>query len=67
MPYTRRVTKQRDTDRFTKSLSAASEILDTVIEKAEDRDSDAFEALEKFSKAMERVYRQAEVLETDDE
>ena len=66
MTTRRRYSKQRHEDRFTKYLTDAREILDDVIEKAQDGDNGAFDELERFSKRMERIYRQAERIEDDD-
>lgn len=66
MTTRRRYSKQRHEDRFTKSLSDARDMLDNVIEKAQDGDTGAFDELEKFSRRMDRIYRQAERIEDDD-
>lgn len=66
MTTRRRYSKQRQDDRFTKSLTDAREILDGVIEKAQDGDNGAFDELERFSKRMERIYRRAEQIEDED-
>ena len=58
--------EKRQTERFVKSLEDASAILNEVIEKAGDNDSDAFASLQDFSDQMERVYRQAERIEADE-
>ena len=67
MTTRRHYSKQRHQDRFTRSLGDAREILDDVVEKAHDRDEDVFDQSELFGKAMERIYRQAEHMEKDDE
>lgn len=66
MTTRRRYSKQRQEDRFTKSLTDARDMLDNVIEKAQDDDAGAFDELERFSKQMERIYRRAEQIEGDD-
>ncbi len=66
MTTRRRYSKQRQEDRFTKSLTDARDILDGVIEKAQDSDTGAFDELERFSKRMARIYRQAEQIEDED-
>lgn len=66
MTTRRRYSKQRQDDRFTKSLSDARDMLDDVIEKAQDGDAGAFNELERFSKRMDRIYKQAERIEDDD-
>ena len=66
MAYRRPVTKRQE-ERFTKSLTDTREMLDSIIEKAQERDEGTFDELENFSKAMERIYRHAERMERDDE
>ena len=66
MTTRRRYSKQRHENRFTQSLTDARDILDGVIEKAQDGDNGAFDELERLSKRMERIYRQAEQIEDDD-
>lgn len=66
MTTRRRYSKQRHEARFAKSLSDASNMLDNVIEKAQDGNAGAFDELERFSKQMDRIYRQAERIEDDD-
>ena len=58
----RRLTKARE-ERFVKALTDARDTLDTVIEKAEQGDSRAFDALEELDEQMAGIYRQAERFE----
>ena len=59
----RRLTKARE-ERFVKSLTDARDTLDDVIEQATTGDSKAFDALEDFSEQMDRIYSQAERMES---
>ena len=60
----RRLEKARE-ERFVKSLADARDVLDEAIEKAEHGGSQVFDTLEDFREQMDRVYRQAELLEGD--
>lgn len=62
MAYRRPVTKA-DEQEFVKSLTEAREMFDEVIEKAQERQADAFDWLERLSRKMERIYRRAESME----
>lgn len=65
MTLRREMRKQRQ-ERFTKSLTDARDILDEIIEKAEDGDAQVFDELDRFNDVVDRIYRQANLIVNDD-
>ena len=65
MTLRRQMRKQRQ-ERFTKSLTDARDILDEIIEKAEDGDEQVFDDLDRFNDVVDRIYRQANLMVNDD-
>lgn len=62
MTNRRQIRKQRQ-ERFTKSLTDARDLLDEIIEKAEDGDEQVFDDLDRFNDAVDRIYRRADLMD----